>query len=178
MTRPLVLALFALILTAISGALAVMFGWSTIPIVPGVLLCAYAAIVDPPIQAALGASLIGLVIDALSGTPLGVNVIACVAVLSASRFVVSFVPLPRGLPSFLFVGGFSGVWAFLALLLLYLFQSREGFGFGAMFATAIVNAVASVVVFPVLSRILVLLRLEEKGETLQERLASKGSLVK
>ena len=172
MTRALVLSLLALLLTAGTGALAVMFGWSSVPLVPGVLLVAYAAIVDPPVEAAVSAALIGLVVDALVGTPLGVNVLSCVAVLVGSRFVVGFVTAPRGVPSFLFVAGFSAAHALLALSLLFLFQRRESFGLYALLAAALVNALASLVIFPIVRKLLITLRLEERGETLQERLSS------
>ncbi len=174
MTRALVLTGLALLLTAVAGAAAVMFGWSYVPVVPGVLLVAYAAIVDPPVEAAVTAALIGIVVDALAGTPLGLNVLACVAVLVGSRFVVGFVPSPRGFRSFLFVGGISAAHALVSLLLLFLFQRRESFGFFPLVLTAVANALASLLVFPLLQRLLIALDLEEKGETLQERLASKS----
>ena len=155
MTRTLVLSLFALVLTAMTGALAVAFGWSSMPLVPGVLLVAYAGIVDPPVEAAVSAASIGLVVDALTGTPLGLNVLACVFVLMGSRFVVGWVPAPRGLPSFLFAAGFSAAHALLALSLLFLFQRRESFGLAALLATALENGVASVVLFPIVHRSLV-----------------------
>jgi hypothetical protein len=172
MSRALILSLLALALTAGTGALAVVFGWASVPLVPGVLLVSYAAIVDPPVQAAVSAALIGLVVDALVGTPLGVNVLACVAVLVGSRFVVSFVTAPRGVRSFLFVTGFAAAHALLALSLLFLFQRRESFGFVALLATAPVSGVASLVLFPLVRRLLVALRLEERDETLQDRLSS------
>jgi rod shape-determining protein MreD len=173
-SRLVALTLLALVLTAGMGAAGVMLGLSTVPVVPGVLLVAYAAIVHPPVEAAVGAALVGLVMDALVGTPLGVNVLACVALLVASRFVVGFVPHPRGIPSVLFVAGMSAAYAFLSLLLLFLFQRRESFGFVGLVSTAVSNAIASVVIFPLLHRLFVSLRLEEKGESLQERLASKS----
>lgn len=151
-----------------------MLGLSAVPLVPGILLVAYAAIAHPPVESAVSAAVIGLVMDALAGTPLGVNVIACVAVLVWSRPVVGWVTSPRGVPSFLFVGWMSAAYAFVSLLLLFLFQRRESFGFVGLFSTALSNAVASVVLFPVLQRLFVALRLEEKGESLQERLASKS----
>ena len=171
MRRVFILGFLAVVLTSITGALAVMFGWSNVPVVPGVLLVAYAAIVDPPIEAAVSAAVIGLVIDALAGTAFGVNVLSCVAVVVCSRFVLGFVHSPRGLPSFLFVAGLSAVHALVSLLLLYLFQKRESFGFTPLASTAIVNAVVSLVLFPILRRLFVALRLEDKDETLQERLA-------
>lgn len=174
MSRLALLALVALVLTAGIGAVGVVLGLSTIPVVPGLLLVAYAAIVHPPVEAAVGAAVIGLVMDALAGTPLGLNVLACVAVLVGSRPVVGWVTAPRGIPSFLFVGCMSAAYAFVSLLLLYLFQRRESFGFVGLFSTALSNAVASVVLFPLIQRVFVALRLEEKGESLQERLASKS----
>jgi hypothetical protein len=173
-TRVFILALLALLLTAFTGALAVMLGWSSLPVVPGVLLVAYAAIVDPPIEGAVSAAVVGLVIDALAGTPFGVNVLSCVAVLVGSRFVVELVHHPRGWRSFVFVGGFSAAHALASLIMLFLFQRREGFGFVPLIATAACNAIASVVLFPILQFVFVRLKLEEKGESLQQRLASKS----
>ncbi|HEY4222529.1 MAG TPA: hypothetical protein VGO62_14340, partial [Myxococcota bacterium] len=146
MTRVLVMAGLALFLTSVAGAVAVMFGWSSVPVVPGVLLVAYAAIVDPPVEAAVSAAVIGLVIDALAGTPFGVNVLSCVAVLVGSRFVVGFVPQPRGIRSALFTGGLSAAHALVSLVMLYLFQRREGFGFVPLVTTAFVNGAVSFVV--------------------------------
>ncbi|MBI1948413.1 MAG: hypothetical protein HYS27_22190 [Deltaproteobacteria bacterium] len=174
MRRVVVLALVTVALTALCGALSVALGWSSLPIVPGVILCAYAALVDPPIEGVVTAAAIGLVVDAMSGTSLGLNVLALVAVLVGSRFVVGWVTSPRGLQAALFVGGFSAVHAFLSLLLLYLFQRRGGFGLVSVFTVAIANALVSVALIPPLQWLMVALRLEERDETLQERLAGKG----
>ncbi|OGQ26484.1 MAG: hypothetical protein A2138_20210 [Deltaproteobacteria bacterium RBG_16_71_12] len=174
MRRVAVLALLTVLLTALGGALSVALGWSSLPIVPGVILCAYAAMVDPPIEGVVTAAAVGLVVDAMTGTSLGLNVLAFVAVLVSSRFVVGWVTSPRGVPAALFVGGFSAAHAFLSLLLLFLFQRRGGFGLLSVFTVAIANALVSVVLIPPLQALLVALKLEERGETLQERLAGKG----
>jgi rod shape-determining protein MreD len=174
MRRSLLFALLALLATAFLAALAVPLGVLSVPIVPGVILVAYAAIVDPPVEAAITAALVGLTMDAMAGTPLGVNVLACVLVLVASRLVIAWVTQPRGVQAALFVAGFSAAYAFLASVLVNLFQRRESFGLAAVFVLALTNGLASFLVLPLLSRALVILRLEEKGESLQERLASKG----
>lgn len=174
MRRIAVLALLTLVLTALGGALSVAFGWSSLPIVPGAILCAYAALVDPPIEGVLTAATIGLVVDAMTGTSLGLNVLALVAVLVGSRLVTGFVTSPRGLPAAAFVSGFSAAHAFFALLLLFLFQRRGGFGLTSVFTVALANGAASFALIPLLQRLLVALRLEERDETLQERLAGKG----
>ena len=174
MSRVLVLSLLTLLLTALAGAISVAAGWSSLPIVPGVILCAYAAMVDPPIEGVVTAAAIGLVVDAMTGSSLGLNVLALVAVLVASRAFTGWVTSPRGLPAALFVGGFSAAHAFLSLLLLFLFQRRAGFGFLSILWVAGANALVSVALIPLLQRLLVTLRLEERDETLQERLAGKG----
>lgn len=174
MSRVLVLAALTVLLTALCGAVSVAAGWASLPIVPGVILCAYAAMVDPPIEGVVTAAAIGLVVDAMTGTSLGLNVLACVAVLVASRFVTGWVTSPRGLPAALFVAGFSATHSFLALLLLFLFQRRGGFGLLSVFTVAVSNALVSVALIPLVQRLLVALRLEERDVTLQERLASKG----
>jgi cell shape-determining protein MreD len=173
-TRSLVLALVTLVLTAAVGALALPFGVSSLPVVPGVMIVAYAALVNPPVEAAISAALCGLVMDALAGTPLGVNVLACVLVLVASRLVVGWVTSARGVQAALFVAGLSAAWAFISLSLLLLAQTRQSAGLSAVPLLALTNGLASFAVLPVLNRLLVVLRLEEKGESLQERLAQKG----
>lgn len=174
MSRVLILALLTVLLTALAGAVSVAADWSSLPIVPGVILCAYAAMVDPPIEGVVTAASLGLVTDALSGSSLGLNVLACVAVLVASRFAVGWVTSPRGIPATLFVAGFSAAHAFLALLLLFLFQRREEFGLLSVFTVAVANALVSVVLIPPLQWLLVALRMEERDASLQERLAGKG----
>jgi hypothetical protein len=173
MTRSLVLAVAALVLTAASGALASLLGWASVPVVPGALLVAYAAIVDPPISAAFSAALVGFVIDCLCGTPIGVSILGCVAALVASRFFVGWVTSTRGLPAVLFAGGLTFTYGLVALSLLFLFQRRESFGFGVLATATVVNAIAAPVVFRVAHGVLVLARVEERDASLQDRLAGK-----
>lgn len=172
MTRSLALAAVTLVLTALCGALAVPLSVSALPVVPGIIVLAYAALVDPPVEAALSAALIGLVLDALSGTPLGVNVLACVLVLVLSRLALGWVTSARGVQAALFAAGVSAAWAFIALVLLSLFQ-RRAFGIGAIPVLALCNGLLALALMPALTRLLVVLRLEERGESLQERLAHK-----
>lgn len=174
MKRPLVLALLALVLTSFQAALAVVLGVSSLPFVPGVVLVAYAALVDPPVEAAITATLVGLVVDALSGTPLGLNVLACLLALLTGRLFAPWVLQPRGVAALLFTGGLSAGYHLVALTLLYVFSAeRKAFGFLPMLTTAAGNALLAVVVIPVTRRALVAVGLEDKGESLRDRLSTR-----
>ncbi len=173
MKRSLAFVILCLLSTAVSSAAAVAMGLSNMPLVPGVLLVAYTAIADPPIEAALTAALVGLVMDALGGTPLGVSVIACVLALVSSRLVIGWVTSVRGPKAALFTAGLSAVYALIALVLLFAFQRRQAFGLVSLAVLAVSHALASFVAFPLLTRVLVLLRLEQRGTSLHERMAQK-----
>jgi rod shape-determining protein MreD len=175
MMRPFALAGATIALQACLGALSVATGSNSFPLVPGVVLVAYSALVDPPIEAAISAAVIGIFLDALSGTPFGLNALACVLALLAARFFVQFVPRPRGLPAFLFTAGLSASYHFIALTLLYSFSSgREAFGFRGLVVTAIGNGIAALVLFPLTSMVLVALGLQQHDPSLNERLAGKA----
>jgi hypothetical protein len=174
-SRALALALLALLLTAAQASLAVTLGVSSLPFVPGVILVAYAALVDPPVEAAISATLVGLVVDALSGTPLGLNVLACLLALLVGRLFVPWVTAPRGLAALAFTGGLSAGYHLVALTLLFVFSAeRKAFGFLPMITIAVGNAVAAVVVITLTQRLLVAFKLEQKGETIHERLSSRS----
>src|SRR5690606_34090125 len=73
MNRALLAVAATVLLASVRRALPVMLGVSSVPFTPGSVVVAYAALTKPPIEAAITASLCGLVVDGLSGIPLGVS---------------------------------------------------------------------------------------------------------
>lgn len=174
MSRVLVLALLAVLLHALDAGLAVAVGASSLPFVPAVILVAYAALVEPPGVAVVSASTAGLVLDALSGAPLGLNMLACLLALLLGRLSSSWVKTPRGPPAFLFAGGLSAGYHLFVVTLLYVFGSHpESLALQGLFSTALWNGLASLAVFPFTQWLLVRLGLEEREQTLAERLSRR-----
>lgn len=175
MSRVLVLAVLALLLHALESGLAVVLGATSLPVAPAVVLVAYAALVEPPVEAALTASSLGLVLDALSGTALGLNMLACLLVLLLGRFAAPRVPSPRGVSAFLFAALLSAGYHTLVLTLLYVFEAqRESFGFQGIVTTSIANGLLALLLFPLVQRLLVALGLEEREATMEERLSRRA----
>ena len=173
MTRAAVALVMTLVVTAALACLPVLLGWPALPVTPGAVICAYAALTQPPIEAAVTASLVGLVVDALSGTPIGVSSLSLVVTLLTARLGVSLVPVARGLASFLFVGAFGALHALLGQALLALFAQRRAVDVVVVVVVAVADALLSLALFPLLRRVLVVLRLEDRGATLGERLSAR-----
>ncbi|MDP2341590.1 MAG: hypothetical protein Q8O67_11565 [Deltaproteobacteria bacterium] len=173
MSRTLIAMIVTLVVTALFASLPVLFGLPALPITPGAVVCAYAALTQPPIEAAVTAALVGLVVDALSGSPIGVSSLALVITLLIARLGVAVVPVGRGFTAFAFVALFAGFHAFLAQALLALFAQRRAVDVVVVVVVGIMDALLSLALFPILRRVLVLLRLEDKGATLGERLSAR-----
>ena len=170
MTRPLAFAALTFVLTALTGALSVLFDVGSLPWVPGTALLAFVALVDPPLSAAITAATIGFMMDALSGSPLGLNVLACVATLIAGGLFVPWFPTVTRWRGALFASGVAALHASLVLVVVYLFQRRESFGGLAIAAAALANGAASLAIFPLARWVLVSLRLEGRGSSLEHRM--------
>lgn len=166
----MVVTLFA---SAVCASLPVLFGWSALLVTPGAVVCAYAALTQPPIEAAVTAALVGFVVDALSGSPLGASSLALVVTLLTSRLGVALVPVATGVTAFIFVFAFGAFHALLAQALLALFAQRRSVDVAIVVIVAVSDALLSLLLFPLIRRMLVLLRLEDKGATLRERLAAR-----
>lgn len=175
MSRVLTLALFAWFLHAAQAALAVAFGLSSLPVVPAVVLVAYAALVEPPVVAAVSAAVLGLILDALSGSPLGLNMLACLLALLSGRLASGWVAAPRGLGAFLFTGTLAAGYHLFVVTLLYVFGIHpESFAIQGVLSEALWNGLFGVVVLPFTQWLLVSLHLEEREMTLAERLSRRG----
>jgi rod shape-determining protein MreD len=175
MSRVLLLAGLGLLLHALEAGLAVVLGSSSLPLAPAVVLVAYAALVEPPVEAALTASCLGLVLDALSGSPLGLNMLACLFALLAGRLLARRVTSPRGVAAFLFATGMSAGYSLFVLTLLYVFgTARESFGLQGVVSSSLANGALSLLLFPLCQFLLVSLGLEEREATMQERLSRRA----
>jgi hypothetical protein len=173
-TRVFTFMLVALVLTAVGSASAVTLGSAGIPFTPGSIVVAYAALATPPVEAAFSAVLVGLVVDALSGTSLGASSFSLLVTLLVSRLGVSLVPSTRDGSAVAFVGLFAVVQALLAMTMVALFgQPHARIDVWMAVIVGVFDAVVSLVVFPALHAVFVLLRLEERSATLRERLQAR-----
>ena len=173
MIRVVVLGTLALILHAALAALAVTFGSSGLPIAPAVVLVAYAALAEPPLEASVSAALLGLILDCLTGAPVGMNMLACIAALWVARPLTARVTSPRSWSAFLFAAGLAAGYALFVRGLLWIF-AREHFGIQGIFTTAITSGVVALLLFPGLSALMVRFGLEEREENLANKLAKRA----
>lgn len=176
MNRSLLLALLALVLHALQAAAAVSLGVSGLPMVPAVVLVAYAALAEPPVEAAVSATFLGLVLDALSGSPLGLNILACLLALFVGRLSAGMVAGPFGASAFAFAAVLSAGYHLFVLFLLTVFGApRGGLGIGSVLWTGFVDGLLAVVLMPMVQWLFVRLGLEEREVTLKERLRSRAT---
>jgi len=170
-SRTFVAMVMTLVVTAVFAGLPVLFGTQAWPVTPGAVVVAYAALTVPPVEAAVAAGLVGLVVDALAGSPIGVSSFALVVTLLLSRLGVSLVPAPRGLASLAFVVAFGVTHAFFAQTLLALFGQRRAVDLVVVVTVGVLDGLLSLLLFPLLRFVLVVLRLEDRSATLGERLS-------
>ncbi len=174
MSRVLVAMLATLVLVSLRRVLPVIIGVSSLPVTPGAVIVAYAALTWPPIEAVVVAALCGLIVDALSGMPLGISSFALVVTVLTTRLGLQFFTRSRGLAASAFAGGFGMLQALIATSLLAAFGDRHGsIDVVSGVLIGISDFVVALAVFPLLHAILVKLGLEERGATLRERLASR-----
>jgi hypothetical protein len=174
MTRIVTSMVVALVLVSVLGALAVTFGTGAFLATPGAVVVAYAAITAPPIEAAFSAVLVGLVVDVVAGTSLGVSSFSLLVTLLLARFGVSLVPSPRHPTAYAFVAAFAAVEALVSMLLLALFAQRHApIAPGKIVVVSIVDTVIAFLLFSALHELFVLLHLEERTATLKERLQAR-----
>jgi|GEM_PF-1101684 len=175
MTRALVLVVLAIVFHALEAGLAVSLGVSDLPLVPGVVLLVYAILVEPPVEAAVTALALGFAMDALTGTPLGLHMVACLLTLLGARFFADTVTSPRSPAAFLFAMGCSAAYHTVAIVLLLLFAGhRESLGVGGILMAAGANGVLSLMVFPPIRSLLIWLDLEKAEVSFEQRLAHQA----
>lgn len=175
MTRSLLLATLGLLLHAVQAAVAVAFGWESMPVAPAVVLVAYAALAEPPVEAAITATFLGLILDALSGSPIGLNMLSCLLALLVGRLAARWVTAPRGWGALAFGAALSAGYHLFLLILLKTFGAyREGLGILSVLSTALWDGLLSVVLMPATQWLLVAVRLEEREVTATERLSRRA----
>ncbi|MFZ9886365.1 MAG: hypothetical protein ACO3JL_02585 [Myxococcota bacterium] len=175
MKRVLLLASIAFVLQAFIAAAAVAFGVAAVPLTPAVLVVAYAALVEPPVEGALSATCVGFLLDAISGTAIGLNMLACLLLLLVGRLMARRVPSPVGPLGALFVSALAAGYYLFVLTLLYIFErGRESLALEGLLSTSILTGAASLLVFPLIQRIFVRLGLEERAASVAERLSRRA----
>jgi rod shape-determining protein MreD len=166
--------LATLVVVALQRAMAVVLPTTSLPLTAGVVVVAYAAIAWPPVEAAVAAALCGLVIDALSGMPLGVSSFALVVTLLIARLGLRFVTESRGVVASAFAGAFGMLQALVATSSLAAFgEAHGGFDVGGALAIGVLDFALALALFPLLHHVLVSAGLEERSVSLRERLAAR-----
>lgn len=179
MIRSLLLVFIGLLLHATEAALAVSFGSAGLPLSPGIVVVAYAALVEPPVEAAITAALMGVVMDAMLGAPVGLNMLACLFALGLGRTLADKVSSPRSLVAFLFAAGISAAYHTFVVTLLFVFTSAQaGRGVFSVLPTALANGALSFFLFPLLRRLLIAAGLEEREVSFEERLSDRATRKK
>ena len=186
MSRVGFLAAFGFLLHALSAGVAVALGVDVLPLVPGVVLVAYAALAEPPLEAALSASSLGLVMDALSGSPVGLNMLACLLALLLGRLASSQVASTQSFTAVLFAAALSAGYHVFVLALLFLFGGAQSeqlgltgtLGVSGALWSAIWNGALAFALFPLIQRLMVRLGLEERELSFQERLHGRAAATR
>jgi cell shape-determining protein MreD len=174
MTRVATFMAVTLFVTAVASGFAVVLGRGALPLTAGSVVVAYAALATPPVEASFTAMLVGLVVDALAGASLGASSFSLLVTLLLTRLGEGFVPSTRDRSAYAFVLAFAFVQALLASALLALVgPTHRGLALAGAVQIAVVDAVAAVMIFPLLHAVFVLLRLEDRSATLRERLQAR-----
>lgn len=175
MSRVLWLAGFSLVLQSVVAATAVAFGLASVPLTPAVLMVAYAALIEPPIEGALTATTVGFLLDALSGAAVGLNMLACLLLFLCGRVAAKRVPSSVGVIAALFVSGLAAGYYLFVLTLLYAFdRGRQSLALDGLFSTSLLTGASSLLVFPLIQRLFVSLGLEERTASVAERLSRRA----
>lgn len=173
MNRVLVAMLATLVLSAVRRALPVVLGLSSLPLTAGAVVVAYAALTWPPIEAVVAAALCGLIVDALSGMPMGLSSFSLVVTLLVMRLSLRFFTRSRGPAASAFAGVFGMLQALIASVLLSAFGSGYSVDVATLVLVGLLDVLLAAATFPALHALLVSLGLEERGTSLRERLATR-----
>lgn len=173
MNRALLAMAVTLVAMAVVRALPVIVGVASLAATPGAVVVAWAALVLPPLEAVVTASLCGLIVDALAGLPVGLSSFSLVVALLVARLGTRSVTRAVGPLAALFAGGVGLLQALLSWGLLALFApERAPWQPGTLLTVAVVDAGLALVLLPLLDRLGVLVGIERSTST-AERLAAR-----
>jgi|GEM_PF-2163387 len=173
MNRALLAMAVCLVAMATLRVLPVVLGVSAVPLTPAAVVVAWAALVLPPLEAVVTASLCGLIVDALAGLPVGLSSFSLVVALLVARLGTRSVTRAVGPLAALFAGGVGLLQVTLSWLLLAVFApERAPWQPGTLFLVGIFDGVLALLLLPLLDRLGVLVGLERSTST-ADRLAAR-----
>jgi hypothetical protein len=163
MSRVLLAMAVGLATMAMVRVLPVVFGIASVPLTPGAVVVAWAALVLPPLEAVVAASLCGLVVDALAGLPVGLSSFSLVVALLVARLGTRSIPRAVGPLASAFAGG---------VVLAVFAPERAPWQPGTLLLVGILDVGLALLLLPVLDRLGVLVGLERSTST-ADRLAAR-----
>lgn len=123
----------------------------------------------------MSAALIGLILDSLCGSPIGLNMLSCMLALMGGRFAAGWVRAPRGVDVFLFTAGLSGVYhTFLVVLMAMFAIGESAWSFSGVVSTSIFNGLIALFLVPATQWLFVRLGLEVQEASFDERLRRRA----
>jgi hypothetical protein len=175
MRRVALAALMTLVLVALQRALPVVLGVASITVTPAAIIVAYAGLTLAPLEAVIIAGVVGVIVDALTGMPLGLGSFSLVLSLLVARLGLRLTTSNRGVVAAAFAGGLGFLQCAIVVVLLTAFTERAALAsFGDAVIVGVVDAILAALVFPLYHRVSVGAGLEERGARLRERLASRA----
>jgi hypothetical protein len=173
MSRVLLAMAVGLAAMAMVRVLPVVLGVASVPLTPGAVVVAWAALVLPPLEAVVAASLCGLIVDALAGLPVGLSSFSLVVALLVARLGTRSIPRAVGPLASAFAGGVGLLQATVSWVLLAVFApERAPWQPGTLLLVGILDVGLALLLLPVLDRLGVLVGLERSTST-ADRLAAR-----
>lgn len=173
MSRVLLAMGVALAAMAVVRSLPVVVGLASLPATPVAIIVAWAALVLPPLEAVVAASLCGFIVDALAGLPVGLSSFSLVVVLLIARLGTRSVPRAVGPVAALFAGGVGLLQVTVSWVLLAVFApERAPWQPGTLILVGALDAGLALLLLPLLDRLGVLVGIERSTST-ADRLAAR-----
>jgi len=174
MRRVLLAAAMTLVLVALQRAAPVALGVSAIAATPAAVVVAYAGLTLSPLEAIVIAGVCGVVVDSLTGMPLGLASFSLVLALLVARLGLRLTTSNRGVVAVAFAGGVGFLQCLIVGALLSAFSDRAGqLSLKDAVVVGVVDAALAAAILPLYHRVSVRAGLEERGATLRERLATR-----
>ena len=149
MVRAILVLSLALVTTSMVSALTAVFGTSYLAFLPAILLVAYIGIADTGPEGMILAALLGLLMDAWSGTLLGVNMLICLFLYFVGAPLARISGAPQGLPAFMVGSLFVVAYGFIYNGLFALFRrGPQNIEFVDILVSGLLNGMLALMFFP------------------------------
>ena len=176
MVRAILVISLALVTTSMVSALTAVFGTGYFPFLPVILLLAYIGIADFGAEGMILAALLGLLMDAWSGTLLGINMLICLFLYFGGAPLARVTGAPQGLPAFLVGSIFVGSYGFIHNGLFALFRrGPQKIEFVDILVSGLLNGMLAVLFFPLIHFLFVYFGFSEREASLAERLSNRAT---